>query len=228
MGLAVLVALLAGLMPAWRGAAADPLDALRGGRGGGTGRRAPPAARRAGGGRGGALAGAADRRGAGAARLRAGCWSRSRDSTRAASSRFRRRSRPTAIPTPPRCGATSSRRSRRSAQVPGVEEAAAISFIPYDHWGWNFNIRYEGQPNDDPSRLPLVENRIVTPEFFRVTGQRLIEGRMLEAGRRRPSRRPAGGGGEPGAGPAGLSRGPPRWAGATTWTTPPSPPLSGW
>ena len=67
-------------------------------------------------------------------------------------------------------------------EVPGVEEAAAISLLPYDRWGWNFNIRYEGQPNDDPSRLPLVENRIVTPEFFRVTGQRLMEGRILEPG----------------------------------------------
>ncbi len=66
--------------------------------------------------------------------------------------------------------------------MPGVEEAAAISLLPYDRWGWNFNIRYEGQPNDDPSRLPLVENRIVTPEFFRVTGQRLMEGRILEPG----------------------------------------------
>jgi putative ABC transport system permease protein len=64
-------------------------------------------------------------------------------------------------------------------QLPGVESAAAISLIPYTNWGWNFNIRYEGQPGTDPTRLPLVETRVVTPDFFRVTGQRLRSGRLL-------------------------------------------------
>jgi putative ABC transport system permease protein len=64
-------------------------------------------------------------------------------------------------------------------QIPGVETAAAISLIPYTNWGWNFNIRYEGQPGTDPTRLPLVENRVVTPSFFEVTRQRLVSGRLL-------------------------------------------------
>jgi len=63
--------------------------------------------------------------------------------------------------------------------IPGVDAAASISLIPYDNWGWNFNIRYEGQPNDDPTRLPLTENRVATPDFFQVTKQRLIAGRLL-------------------------------------------------
>jgi predicted permease len=63
--------------------------------------------------------------------------------------------------------------------IPGVDAAASISLVPYDNWGWNFNIRYEGQPNDDPTRLPLTENRVATPEFFQVTKQRLIAGRLL-------------------------------------------------
>jgi ABC-type antimicrobial peptide transport system permease subunit len=37
-------------------------------------------------------------------------------------------------------------------------------------------------PADDPTRLPLVEQRAVTPEFFAVTGQRLISGRLLSPG----------------------------------------------
>jgi predicted permease len=65
--------------------------------------------------------------------------------------------------------------------VPGVQEAASISLIPYVNWGNNSNVRYEGMPGDDPTRLPLVEERRVTPEFFRVTGQRLLSGRLLTA-----------------------------------------------
>lgn len=67
-------------------------------------------------------------------------------------------------------------------QIPGVEAAGAISLLPYKDWGWNFNIRYEGQPANDPTRLPIVENRVVTPEFFQVTEQRLLTGRLLEPG----------------------------------------------
>ncbi|HJU64855.1 MAG TPA: ABC transporter permease [Gemmatimonadaceae bacterium] len=67
----------------------------------------------------------------------------------------------------------------RIRQVPGVEAAAFITVMPYRNWGWNFNVRYEGQPGDDPTQRPLVENRVITPEFFRVTGQRLIAGRLL-------------------------------------------------
>ncbi|MGE0351778.1 MAG: ABC transporter permease [Gemmatimonadales bacterium] len=65
-------------------------------------------------------------------------------------------------------------------QVPGVAAAGSISLLPYENWGNNFNIRYEGQPGDNPTQLPLVENRRVTPGFFAVTGQRLISGRLLE------------------------------------------------
>jgi predicted permease len=63
--------------------------------------------------------------------------------------------------------------------LPGVAEAAAISAMPYVRWGWNFNIRYEGRPGDDPTRLPLTEVRAVTPTFFDVTAQRVLDGRPL-------------------------------------------------
>src|SRR4029078_7553899 len=68
---------------------------------------------------------------------------------------------------------------RKMREIPGVDAAAAISLIPYDNWGWNFNIRYEGHPGADPPRLPRPENRVATPEFFQVTKQRLIAGRFL-------------------------------------------------
>jgi len=64
--------------------------------------------------------------------------------------------------------------------IPGVDAAASIHLIPYVNWGWNGNIRYEGHPNDDPTRLPLVEYRRATPSFFAVTKQRLLAGRLLQ------------------------------------------------
>jgi putative ABC transport system permease protein len=64
--------------------------------------------------------------------------------------------------------------------IPGVESAAAINLPPYVNWGNNGNVAYEGRPNSDPTRLPLVEYRVATPSFFAVTKQRLIGGRLLQ------------------------------------------------
>jgi predicted permease len=63
--------------------------------------------------------------------------------------------------------------------VPSVEAAGAITALPYVNWGINSNVQYEGRPATDPSRMPLVEFRGVTPSFFQVTKQRLISGRLL-------------------------------------------------
>ena len=63
--------------------------------------------------------------------------------------------------------------------IPSVDAAASISLIPYDNWGWNFGIWYEGQPGDNPASLPITENRVATPGFFDVTRQRLLAGRLL-------------------------------------------------
>ena len=65
--------------------------------------------------------------------------------------------------------------------VPGVEAAAAISAVPYQVWGNNSGIRYEGVSNAEPGRLPIVEMRGITPGFFDVTKQRLVDGRLLDA-----------------------------------------------
>jgi predicted permease len=62
-----------------------------------------------------------------------------------------------------------------------VASAGAISLIPYVNWGSNSNIRYEGMPKDNPTLLPRVEHRRVTPGFFEVTQQRLLAGRLLQA-----------------------------------------------
>jgi len=63
--------------------------------------------------------------------------------------------------------------------LPGVEDAGIISRVPYINWGNNFNIRYEGVPGDDPTQLPLTENRVITPSFFSTFEMTLLRGRMF-------------------------------------------------
>jgi predicted permease len=63
--------------------------------------------------------------------------------------------------------------------VPGVVEAGSIHLVPFDNWGWNGNVHYEGRPADDRTRMPLVENRYVSPSVSGVLGQRLLTGRLL-------------------------------------------------
>ena len=72
--------------------------------------------------------------------------------------------------------------------VPGVEDAAAISAVPYVTWGNNSGTRYEGALVTDQSRLPITEQRGITPGFFAVTKQRLVAGRLIaETDDERPS-----------------------------------------
>lgn len=64
--------------------------------------------------------------------------------------------------------------------VPGAEQAAYIHLLPYEGWGWNFNVRYEGQSAEDPTQRPLVENRYISPSFFETLGMTLLAGRLFE------------------------------------------------
>ncbi len=65
-------------------------------------------------------------------------------------------------------------------RVPGVVAVGAISEIPFRRWGMNTGAQYENRPKEVPTRLPVVEVRDVTPGFFAVTQQRLLEGRLLQ------------------------------------------------
>ena len=178
--LSVVVAVLCGAAPAWRSAAVDPQEALSAGRGGGAGRGHHRALR--------ALV-------VGEVALSlvlligAGLVLRGFATLLANEPGFDPRPILTlqlTVDGERYPDGSSARRFLEPAlaavrEVPGVAEAGAISVIPYENWGWNFNIRYEGQPGDDPTTLPLVEARAVTPEFFGVTRQRLVAGRLLAA-----------------------------------------------
>ena len=178
--LSVIVAFACGAVPAWRGAALDPQDALRGGRGGGAGRDHQRALR--------ALviieiasslvlligAGLVLKGFAGLVKNDPGFETTHVLTMQVTTSAARYANQ------------TSVRQFLEPAlasiqHLPGVEAAGSISLIPYENWGSNSNIRYEGQPADDPTRMPLVEQRVATPGFFAVTKQRLIAGRLLGA-----------------------------------------------
>ncbi len=176
--LGVVTAALCGVIPAWRGAAVDPQDALRGGRGGGTGREHHHLLR----GlviaevalslvlligaslvlRGFAGVLHADP-GFDAARILA------LDVTVA----------PTTYGKDAEVRQFLSPALEAIRALPGVAGAGAIDAMPFSVWGDNFNIRYEGQPGDNANRLPLAEYREATPGFFAATAQRLLAGRLF-------------------------------------------------
>ena len=179
--LSVVVALLCGVVPAWRGARVDPQHALRGGRGGGAGRDQHRALN--------ALVVAEVALSLvlllGAGLVLKGFAQLMRQTPGfdpAPILTLKATISPARYPDGSAVGRFLEPALAKMREVPGVEQAAAISLLPYDNWGWNFNIRYEGQSADDPTQRPLVENRVVTPEFFALTGQRLIDGRLLTDG----------------------------------------------
>jgi predicted permease len=62
---------------------------------------------------------------------------------------------------------------------PGVEAVSDMSAVPYVTWGNNSGIWYEGRPSGESTQWPIVEQRHVSPSFFAVTKQRLVSGRLL-------------------------------------------------
>lgn len=179
--LSLIVAVACGAAPAWRSATVDPQDALRGGRGGGAGRDHHRALR--------SLvvgeialslvlligAGLVLKAFAGLLRNDPG-FETSHILTLSVTTSSARYPNQTTVRNflEPSLAAITG--------IPNVEAAGAISSMPYVQWGNNSNIRYEGEPGNDPTRLPIVEQRRVTPGFFSVTKQRLISGRLLNAG----------------------------------------------
>ena len=177
-GLAIVVALLCGAAPAWRASGVDPQDALRGGRGGGMGREHHRTLRSL------VVVEIALSLvlliGAGLV-LKAVATLLAYDPGFDASRIMTMRITTSATRYPDQTAVRDFVEPAIAGirAIPGVEAAAAISAVPYVTWGNNSNTRYEGMPKNDPTRLPIVETRRVTPGFFDVTQQRLLAGRLL-------------------------------------------------
>ena len=176
--LAGLVALICGGFPAWRSAAVDPQDALRDGRGGGTSRAHHRVLRTL------VIAevGLSLMLLLGAGLVLKGfaqLVSRDPGFDPEPILTLQARISPDRYPDGNSVQRFLEPALQRIREIPGVDAAGSISLIPYDNWGWNFSIRYEGKAADDLSGRPITENRVATPEFFQVTKQRLVAGRLI-------------------------------------------------
>jgi predicted permease len=178
LGLSLIVAIACAAVPAWRAATVDPQDALRSGRGGGAGRDHHRALR--------ALVVLEISLSLvlliGAGLVLKGFAGLLRNDPGFATSRVLTLRLTTSATRYPNSSSVRNFLEPALAavrNVPGVAAAAAITQVPYISWGTNGNVRYEGQSGDDPTRLPIAEQRSVSPDFFAVTQQRLIAGRLL-------------------------------------------------
>lgn len=179
MVVAILAAAISAIAPAWRAVRVDPQDALRGGRGGGALREQHRALR--------ALVIAEM---ALSVVLLVGAALSLRAFTRLLSSDPgfdpRRILTLDVNVVPARYAGVYRARSfveptlAAMRNVPGVEAAGVISSLPFFAWGNNVPVRYRWTSGTDESRLPVAELRRVSPDFFAVTRQRLISGRLLQ------------------------------------------------
>ncbi len=70
----------------------------------------------------------------------------------------------------------------RGREIPGVQESAVASSVPFGSGGYNYSIVIEGQPA--PVRLedtPMIFPRAISAGYFHVMGIRLREGREFES-----------------------------------------------
>ena len=70
---------------------------------------------------------------------------------------------------------------RKIHEVPGIESAGMITFLPLSFRGMNFNFSVEGQPAPSDAKLPFALFRVVSPDYFRAMGIPLRRGRFFDA-----------------------------------------------
>jgi len=69
---------------------------------------------------------------------------------------------------------------RRVKELPGVEAAGMITFLPLSFNGMNFSFSVEGQPSPADMKLPFALYRVVSPDYFRALGIALQRGRFFD------------------------------------------------
>jgi putative ABC transport system permease protein len=69
---------------------------------------------------------------------------------------------------------------RRVNEIPGVESAGMISFLPLSTSGMKFSFSVEGRAQPGDMNLPFALYRAVSPDYFRATGIALQQGRFFD------------------------------------------------
>jgi putative ABC transport system permease protein len=67
----------------------------------------------------------------------------------------------------------------RIRNLPGVEEAAAVNFVPMGRSNTSSNFRVEGQPAPPKGKEPFADYEIVTPRYFEAIGTPIRQGRAF-------------------------------------------------
>ncbi len=70
---------------------------------------------------------------------------------------------------------------RRVNEVPGVESAGVITFLPLSTSGMKFTFSVEGRAAPGDMKLPFALFRVVSPDYFRSLGIPLQRGRFFDA-----------------------------------------------
>jgi predicted permease len=70
---------------------------------------------------------------------------------------------------------------RRVDELPGVESAGMITFLPLSFSGMNFAFSIEGRATPGDMNLPLAVYRVVSPDYFRSMGIPLQRGRFFDS-----------------------------------------------
>jgi putative ABC transport system permease protein len=70
---------------------------------------------------------------------------------------------------------------RRLQEIPAVESAGMISFLPLSFTGMNFSFSVEGRPVSSDAELPMALYRVVSPNYFNTMRIPLLRGRFFDA-----------------------------------------------
>ncbi|HEX7296876.1 MAG TPA: ABC transporter permease, partial [Pyrinomonadaceae bacterium] len=69
---------------------------------------------------------------------------------------------------------------RRVGEIPQVESAGMISFLPLSFSAMNFSFSVEGQQQPSDNNLPMALYRVVSPDYFRAIGIPVDRGRAFD------------------------------------------------
>ena len=64
-------------------------------------------------------------------------------------------------------------------QIPGVTRAGLTTNTPLQRPSFDSVYTVEGRPVVNPNEVPITAHRVVTPEYLRAIGVRLLSGRLL-------------------------------------------------